>query len=459
MVSAMSKSRYTPRSYGAAHGFPGAEMSTMQHIDMMKGPGRRAPLALALMLSCFAPWIATAAAQSQSASESAQAPSFAFGSRSYINPFPQTDRYHVHVIGDGLATGLASGLEEAFAQDGTLKIINSTKPSAGLARPDRADWAADIDELSKAQPIHIAVIMMGTNDVRNIRNDKGIARWGEDAWRTAYGEEIDKLVKALKDKSVAIYWVGLPVMAAPKTNEAMALINDIIRERTYIGGVKFVDTWSGFTDQLGAFSAYGPDLTGQSKRLREPDGASFTARGNRKLANFVEIILRRDLAAAKAERNIPLAGDNEEQGRLVPKVREAEAPASDGANANPAAPNGSATPAPGNLPSAIAEKAAPVPPQVAPTLPASATPARDAPAPNAIAAFASGYSPPGETIVGDIGEGVTGLATVSPVADLNANLGERRLPVTERLYYKTLVKGEALKPKPSRADDFKWPRG
>ena len=38
------------------------------------------------------------------------------GSRSYINPFPQTDRYHLHVIGDGLATGLASGLNEAFAR-------------------------------------------------------------------------------------------------------------------------------------------------------------------------------------------------------------------------------------------------------------------------------------------------------------------------------------------------------
>jgi hypothetical protein len=75
-----------------------------------------------------------------------------------------------------------------------------------------------------------------------------------------------------------------------------------------------------------------------------------------------------------------------------------------------------------------------------------------------IAAFASGYSPPGETILGDINEGLTSLATVSPVTDLNANIGERRLPVTERLYYKTLVKGEALKPKPGRADDFKWPR-
>ena len=429
-------------------------MWTTQRNDVKRGLARWACLVSGLMLFCVAPWIEIAAAQS------AQAPSFAFGSRSYINPFPQTDRYHVHVIGDGLATGLAGGLDEAFSQDGTLKIINSTKPSAGLARPDRADWAADIEELSKAQPIHIAVIMMGTNDVRNIKNDKGLFRWGEDSWRTAYGEEIDKLVKALKDKSVAIYWVGLPVMQTPKTNEAMALINDVIRERTYIGGVKFVDTWSGFTDQLGAFSAFGPDLTGQSKRLREPDGMSFTARGNRKLANFVEIILRRDLAAAKAERNIPLAGDLEEQSRLVPKVHEPEAAVNDGASSGPAAPNTSATPLPGGQsPPAAAEKAALAPLPAAPTVPASANPARDAPAPSAISAFASGYSPPGETIVGDIGEGVTGLATVSPVADLNANLGERRLPVTERLYYKTLVKGEALKPKPSRADDFKWPRG
>jgi hypothetical protein len=78
--------------------------------------------------------------------------------------------------------------------------------------------------------------------------------------------------------------------------------------------------------------------------------------------------------------------------------------------------------------------------------------------PTASSAFASGFSPPGETILGDITADVTSLATVSPVTDLNANIGERRLPVTERLYYKTLVKGEALKAKPGRADDFKWPR-
>jgi hypothetical protein len=41
---------------------------------------------------------------------SAQAPSFSFGARSYITPFPQSDRYQVHVIGDGFADGLSGGL-------------------------------------------------------------------------------------------------------------------------------------------------------------------------------------------------------------------------------------------------------------------------------------------------------------------------------------------------------------
>ena len=58
-------------------------------------------------------------------------PSFAFQTRSYIFPFPQTDQYHLHVLGDYLASGLASGLAEAFADDGSVKVINTTKSSAG----------------------------------------------------------------------------------------------------------------------------------------------------------------------------------------------------------------------------------------------------------------------------------------------------------------------------------------
>jgi hypothetical protein len=373
-----------------------------------------------------------------------------FRARSYINPFPETDRYMLHVLGDWLASGLSTGLEQAFDKDGTIKIINSAKGSAGLARPDRADWGADIGELTKAQPIHIAVLMMGLNDVRNIRVGDGIAKWGTDEWRSAYAAEADKLIKALKDRGVAVYWVGMPVMSNPKTSEAMALINDILRERSYINGTKYIDTWSGFTDQLGGFAAFGPDLTGQNKRLREPDGTSFTASGNRKLANYVEVMIRRDLAAARGERNISLAGDAEEQERLVPKPAPAQQPGNTPQPPEGGAPDGPQTPTP--------ERTEGEQPAQGPILVPATTPPVQPETPAAISAFASGYAPPGETIIGDIEEGVTGLATVSQMTDLNVNAGERRLPVTERLYYKTLVKGEALKPKQGRADDFRWPR-
>ena len=107
-------------------------------------------------------------------------------------------------------------------------------------------------------------------------------------------------------------------MGNPAFSETAAQMNDAVRQAAYVNGVKFIETWAGFTDQLGAYSAYGPDLSGQTKRLREGDGIGLTAPGNRKLANYIETALRRDLAHAKAQRNIPLAGDEEEQARVVP---------------------------------------------------------------------------------------------------------------------------------------------
>ena len=58
-------------------------------------------------------------------------------------------------------------------------------------------------------------------------------------------------------------------------------------------------------------------MTGQVKRLRADDGIHFTMRGYLKLAHFVEKELRSDLNLAKLERNIPLAGNEEEQAKVM----------------------------------------------------------------------------------------------------------------------------------------------
>jgi uncharacterized protein len=54
---------------------------------------------------------------------------------------------------------------------------------------------------------------------------------------------------------------------------------------------------------------------------------------------------------------------------------------------------------------------------------------------------------------------LTALASISAVNDLSVTSSKPRLPLTQRPYYKVLIKGEQLKPKAGRADDFTWPRG
>jgi hypothetical protein len=384
----------------------------------------------------------------------------AFQQRSFITPFPQSDRYYLHVIGDDLASGLAHGLEQAFKKNNTLKVINSAHTSNGLARPGRINWSAAIDRYAEQYPIHIAVVMMGLNDVRNIWTRKGTARWGTDKWRDTYAKEIDKFIKVLKDRNIAVYWVGLPIMAKPKYSENLSRINTIIRERAYVGNVKFIDALSGFVNQNGEFSAYGPDLTGQNKRLRSRNGITFTARGNRKLASYVEVMIRRDLNEARAERNIPLAGNEDEQVALLSKQEnDEENDLPDTTEQSPASSDNNA--ASSEKTEGASNNAAAQKKPGARSTPGSKTGKTAAQTPSSRdPSFRSGSAIPGETILGNIDEGVTTLATVSPMADLNAgiNAGERRLPVTERLYYRILEKGESLKSKRNRADDFKWPK-
>jgi hypothetical protein len=347
---------------------------------------------------------------------------------SYITPFPETDRYQTYVIGDWLAISLASGLEDAFKQDGAIQVRNATRPNAGLLRG--FDWAAEVARLTASGPVHIAVVMMGVNDARNIRSGETVLRPGTPEWREAYTKEAEKLIKAFRSVGVAVYWVGLPAIGTPTLGGAVETMNDAVRQAAYLNGAKFIDTWSGFTDQAGAYSAFGPDLTGQTKRLRDGDGVGFTGAGSRKLAYYVEIVLKRDLAAARQQRNIPLAGDEEEQSRVVPRLARARA---------------------GGAPSDLAEDAAAA---------SGAGLAQTERAPGRVdyAAFAAAVIPT-DMVFGDLSSGLTSIAVISPLSDLSLRDSQRRIPLSERLYFRVLSKGEALPPKEGRADDFSWKTG
>jgi hypothetical protein len=283
---------------------------------------------------------------------------------------------------------------------------------------------------------------------------------GSEEWRQTYGQRVEGIIKKLRAANAAVYWVGLPVMRSPGQSTDAEMMNEVYREKAFINSAKYIDTWNGFTDESGRFSAYGPDMSGQVKRLRADDGVQFTMRGYLKLAHFVEKELRRDLSLAKLERNIPLAGNEEEQakmmGRFVAPAKPAEAAAQPAdVPASEAAPDQAAQPAPGE-----ADAAAPAPQQSTVGEVSVVRPAIDSTlqaAQGLMPQNAGSSLPEPEMITSELSGGLTAVATLSSVTDFSLNSSKPRLPLSQRPYYKVLIKGEQLKPKAGRGDDFAWP--
>lgn len=404
---------------------------------------------------------------------------------SYITPFPENDIYRLLVVGDSLADGLVEGLIEVFASDSRLQINRSVRTFNGLARSDfEGEMKAFVDAIAK-EPVHVAVLLMGVYDRQPLRNPAGKrVPIASEEWKALYSQRADQLMRALKRRGAAVYWVGMPVLRRPEANEAAQIMNDVVRDRAYLNGVKFVDVQPGTADEAGNYNPYGPDLTGKIKLLREPDGIHFTPAGSRKLAHFIERDIKRDLTQAKSDRNIPLAGSETEQKRINPASSAATSPP------NAAAPPGGAPNAAAKAAGKDGRPSAGAAPGSAGAPPGPAVPSGPVEQKGEVARIT--FKVPGangkeESITADIVRpaipaSVIALVTRRESPDRASQVGEslpdtlpgglmllnsvtpsgpgqrRRLAPTQMPYFRVLVKGERVTPKPGRLDDHKWPR-
>jgi hypothetical protein len=402
---------------------------------------------------------------------------------SYITPFPDNDVYRLQVFGDSIAEGLLAGIVETFSGDTRLQVQRARHTLGGVLRNEFIDEIQTIDSNLSRTPMHVVLVMVGVYDRYPWRPPNANRRVavGSDEWKAEYSRRVDRLMKVFKARNAALYWVGLPIMRRSEFNDDVQMINEIVRERAYVNGQKFIDVFSQFADENGAFNAYGPEVDGKIRLLREADGIHFTQVGNRKLAHFVERELRRDLTQARSDRAVPLAGTELEQKRVRQMRMQADANAAPKNNPTPAAKDvksqasaGPATAAKGAARTTSADAASGevradngrITVKVAsaggkeetlaidilrPALPASVVVAvtrRESP---------DRASQVGDSITSEISGGLTIVSSVSTSAE-GASADRRRLPPTQTPYYRVLVKGEQLQPKPGRADDFSWPR-
>lgn len=386
---------------------------------------------------------------------------------SFITPFPENDIYRMLVIGDSLANGLADGLAEAMAGTDGVQLQRKARPLNGLSRNEFEDDLRALEDPAWREPLHIAVVMLGVWDRLPLRNSSGRrVLVGSPEWRDLYGQRVDRVMKVLKRKKAAVYWVGLPVMRRSETTRDIETTNEIFRERAFLNGLKFIDAYAGFADEEGNFNPYGPDVTGKMRLLRENDGVHFTEAGNRKLAHFVERVVRRDLNQAKSERSIPLLGTEAEQRRVSPDKGPEEAAVAavkgtKGGGARAAAPAG--TPASASEGEQKADNGR-IQFRIVGAQGREETVTFDLPRP-AIPASVMALvtrresierpSQLGDTLTDEIAGGLLVMTSVTPVADSAAR---RRMAPTQAPFFRVLVKGERVPPKPGRIDDFSWPK-
>ncbi len=345
-------------------------------------------------------------------------------SGTFLTPFPDNDVYQVTVFGDEFAEGLLGGLLQAFNGDVRLNIQRQVSPISGISGVGFEAKVAALERAIGAQPFNIAVVMVGENDRISIRSADG---------------------------------------------ELTQRMNDVIRERAYLNGYKYIDTYQGFTGDNGSYSAYGPDLEGAIRLLRLRDGVNFTDAGNRKLAHFVEKELRSDLMQAKSNRNTPLLGAEAEQEKINPgntvktpapsspvaaKQDPGKPPVVRGSSLDGTPPSSTSTASGdqksdnGKIVLKVAGSNGREETQtieiLRPAIPASVV---------ALMARREGSGQRGDLLVDQIAGGLTLMSSITP-----SDGKERgKLSPTQAPYFRLLVKGERLQPKPGRADDVTWP--
>jgi len=198
------------------------------------------------------------------------------------------DARTVLVVGDFMASGLAEGLDTAFADNAGVKIVSRSNGSSGFVRDDFYNWPEQIKTLIDTEKPAAIVIMIGSNDRQQMRVGDMREQPRSENWTKEYESRTDALGKAIADAKVPFLWVGMPAFRVPKMTSDMLAFNDIYHSAAEKHGGEFVDVWDGFVDENGAFITSGPDMNGQPVRLRADDGINVSTAGKRKLAFYTE---------------------------------------------------------------------------------------------------------------------------------------------------------------------------
>lgn len=232
------------------------------------------------------------------------------------------------VIGDFVAGGIAWGLDQAFADEPKLAVLDESNPASGLVRIDFYDWNKALPDLLNREKPDLVVLAVGANDRQQMRDGTKRIAIRTDGWEKAYQQRVAGIADTLKVYGRPYFLVSTPPVRSTATANDMVYINGLLKSGVAGTNGHFIDIWNGFADENGQYISSGPDVDGQPRQLRTGDGINFTRAGKRKLAFYVEREIRKqpgfgsgaiDLLASTTQGNqIEIAPDGRK--RLVGPV-------------------------------------------------------------------------------------------------------------------------------------------
>ncbi|HVZ14078.1 MAG TPA: SGNH family hydrolase [Bauldia sp.] len=203
------------------------------------------------------------------------------------------DAKKIMVIGDFEADGIAWGLDQNFASEPKVAILDEANNNSGLVRDDFYDWNAELPKLLNSEKPDIVVVALGANDRQQLKLGNARVPPHTDTWEQTYNQRIKGLTDTLKVYGRPFFWVGAPPMRLSAAGRDMSYLNAFFNSAVSEAGGYFVDIWNGFTADDGSYISSGPDVDGQLRALRSGDGINFTRAGRLKLAFYVAREIKR----------------------------------------------------------------------------------------------------------------------------------------------------------------------
>ncbi len=200
---------------------------------------------------------------------------------------PTAQDLKVLIVGDALAGGMGAGLDRMAAdQNFAVRVINRFNDSSGLVRPEIYDWTAAIGTIVPGKDYTTAIVLIGSNDRRDMRTPTGTLTFNSPDWVAQYKLRVDALLDALKAQNLNVIWMGEPPMGDATYDTDMQTITALQKERVLAKGAMFVDLRAPFLGADGNYTDRGIDDTGADRRLRQSDGYTFLKVGNNRLGQI-----------------------------------------------------------------------------------------------------------------------------------------------------------------------------